>query len=120
MQSSILALFRWLPRAAALIIAGTFILILAGEIFAPHSGPPSHLREWLGIGLCAIACLAPLLAWKWEFEGALLSLAALTAFVIIVQFHNYKLLAVMSVPAVLFLADWLLRKTLSAPQSGNL
>ncbi|GEM_PF-3455009 len=112
---SLLALFRWAPRTAALFIAGAFLLLIAGEFIGPHSGPPAHLREWLGISLCAIGCLAPLLAWKWEFEAALLSLSALAAFVFVVEFHNYRLLAVMSIPAVLFLADWLLRKSLAAP-----
>lgn len=120
MKTTLLATFRWLPRAAALLIAGGFLMIAAGELFAPHSGPPSRLVEWTGILLCAIGCLAPLLAWKWEMEGALLSLAALAAFVVIVGLKSTSIAAVMSTPALLFLGDWLLRRSLSGPsQSGS-
>lgn len=120
MKTLLLAMFRWLPRAAALLIAGGFLLIGAGEFIAPHSGPPSRLIEWAGILLCAIGCLAPLLAWKWELEAALLSLAALAAFVVIVGMRSTSIAAVMSIPALLFLGDWLLRRSLDGPpQSGS-
>jgi hypothetical protein len=54
-------------------------------------------------------------AWKWEVEGAALSLAALAAFFAIYmkRAESVGVMAVMAVPAVLFLADWGLRKTLA-------
>lgn len=104
---------RWLARLAGLALAGMYLFMIAAEILHPHSGPPSHWKEWLGIGLCAIACLAPLVSWKWEFEGAVLSLAALAAFVALVRFRDYEVPAMISVPALLFLADYGLRRVQS-------
>jgi hypothetical protein len=121
MQNNILKHFRWLPRLATLVIAGGFLAIAVGEVLHPHSGPPTRFVEWLGIALCATGCLAPLLAFKWELGGALISLAALAGFAGVIHFRSYSIVALMSVPALLFLADWLLRRTLArAPHSGSL
>lgn len=105
-------ILRWTARLSALLVAGMYLLLLAGEIFTPHSGPPSGWREWTGIALMAVAVLAPLLAWKWELPGALLSLAALAAFVAVVHFRNYGVLWVMAMPGVLFLLDFALQRRL--------
>jgi hypothetical protein len=111
---------RWVPRVAAVVVAGGFLMMAGAEVLFPHSGPPTRWVEWIGIGLLSLACLAPLLAWKWELEGALLSLSALAAFVVVARMRDMGVVAVMGVPAVLFLGDWLLRRTLRGPdQSGN-
>lgn len=121
MTSRMAFVMRWLPRVAAVVVAGGFLAFIAGEFLFPHSGPPSRFIEWLGIGLVSLGCLAPMLAFKWELEGALLSLASLAAFFFIVQMRSLSVVAVMAVPALLFLADWALRKTLARPdQSGSL
>ncbi|MBI4892481.1 MAG: hypothetical protein HY821_17785 [Acidobacteria bacterium] len=120
MQRVVVKHFRWLPRLAALVIAGGFLAIAAGEFINPHSGPPTKFIEWLGIALCATACLSPLLAFKWELEGALLSLAALAAFAALIHFRSYSIVALMSVPALLYLTDLMLRRTLArSDQSGS-
>lgn len=109
---------KWLARVAGVLVAGGFLFMVSGEFFSPHSGPPTQWREWLGIALITIACLSPLLAWKWEMEAAVLSLAALAAWVSIVQFRldrGGKVVAVMAVPACLFLLDWAVKKTLNKP-----
>lgn len=109
---------KWLARAAGVMVAGGFLLLMLGEMTSPHSGPPTHWKEWLGIVLITVACLAPLLAWKWELEAALLSLAALAAWVPIVNFRMDRAggtLAVMAVPACLFLLDWAVRKAVGGP-----
>lgn len=113
---------KWLARVAGMIVAGGFLFMMLGEILTPHSGAPSHWREWLGLVLITIACLSPLLAWKWEMEAAVLSLAALAAWVTIVQFRldrGAKVVAVMAVPACLFLLDWAVKKTLGKPVQAN-
>ncbi len=120
MHEAVVKHFRWLPRLATLVIAGGFLAIAAREFVNPHSGPPARFIEWLGIALCATACLSPLLALKWELEGALLSLAALAAFTVLIHFRNYSIVALMSVPALLYLADLLLKRTLArSDQSGR-
>ena len=101
---------RWLARLSALLVASGFFLLVAGEIFTPHSGPPTHFTEWFGIGLLSIAVVGMLLAWTWERPGALLSLACLACWVVAIRTRNYAPIAVLAVPGLLFLADWLLRR----------
>ena len=121
MNSGLRFVMKWLPRVAALVVAGGFVLFMGAEVLYPHSGPPSRWMEWVGIALVSLGCLAPMLAWKWELEGALLSLSALAAFYFMVQMRNLELMAVMGVPALLFLADWGLKRTLGeGDQSGTL
>ncbi len=55
-----------------------------------------------------------LLAWKWEFPSALISLFALGAFAAVVHMHNYLVLAIAAIPNILFLLDWKLRRSHSA------
>lgn len=101
---------RWAPRFASLLLAGGFLLLLAGEIITPHAAPPSGWREWTGIGLCSLACLAPLACWRWQLEGAALSLAALAAFAALIQMSRFDVLLVIAMPALLFLLDWVIRR----------
>ena len=114
MSSVPLTALRWAPHFASLLLGGGFLLIVAGEIVTPHAPPPSNGREWAGIALCSISCLAPLACWRWPREGAALSLAALAAFAAVVQFSRYDVLLVIAMPALLFLLDWVVRRT-SAP-----
>lgn len=111
MSSVPLTALRWAPRFASLLLGGGFLLLLASELITPHAAPPSHWREWTGIVLCSIACLAPLACWRWQLEGAALSLAALAAFTAVVQFSRYDVLLVIAMPALLFLLDWVIRRT---------
>lgn len=107
-----LLILRWAARCAALLIAGMYLLILAGEVFSPHSGPPTQFREWAGIALLSSSVLAMVLAWKWELPGALWSLAALAIFVQVVHMRNYTVILLAAIPGFLYLADWILRKRL--------
>ncbi len=97
------AALRWAPRLASLILAGGYLMLVAGEVIHPHATAPSTWREWTGIALCSIACLAPLACWRWPLPGAALSLAALAAFAAVVRFSRYDVLFVLAVPALLFL-----------------
>jgi len=101
---------RWLARGVALLVAGTYLLLVSGEILSAHSGPPAQLREWAGMVLLACAMAALLLAWKWELPGALLSLATLAAFLVVARMHRSDTAMLAAAPGVLFLVDWILRR----------
>lgn len=105
MSSVPLTALRWAPRFASLLLGGGFLLIAAGEFVTPHAAPPSHWREWAGIGLCAAACLAPLLCWRWSMGGAALSLGALAGFASVARVSRLDVLLVMALPALLFLLE---------------
>ena len=56
------------------------------------------------------AVAAMLLAWKWEFSAAVISLFALGAFAAVVHMNRYDVLIILAIPNVLFLLDWTLRR----------
>ena len=103
------AFIHWAARGAALLVAGTFMLLLAGESLSPYSPPPADFREWSGIGLLLATIVGMLAAWKWVLPGAILSLLALAAFVPVAGIHSYGLVGFAAIPGILYLADWLLR-----------
>jgi hypothetical protein len=74
--------------------------------------PRRTSREWAGIVLVTSAIVAMLVAWRWELAGALLSLAALGAFVVMVRMSNHAVVAVVASPGLLFAAGWVLRRWL--------
>ena len=108
---------KWAPRLASLLVGGAYLALLAAEVWRPHAGPPSNGREWLGIVLMSVAALAPLAAWKWQIQGALLSLTALLGFVLLVPMRRYDPMIVMALPALLFVADWALRRPRANPSA---
>jgi len=58
------------------------------------------------------AIAAMVLAWKWEFPAAVISLLVLGAFVAVVHINRYGVLVILAIPNVLFLLDWTLRRLL--------
>ena len=106
---------RWLARVSSLLLAAAFLAFAAGEILFPHSGPPSRFIEWLGIALLASAALVPLLGWRWDLPAALVSLASLAAFVVVVRFDNPVIIVIVAAPGVLYLAAWLGRRREKTP-----
>ena len=101
---------RWLARGTSLLLAAIFLAFAAGEILFPHSGPPTRLVEWLGIALLAAAALVPLLGWRWELPAAIVSLASLAVFVVVVRFGNPLIIAIVATPGLLYIAGWLGRR----------
>ncbi len=97
---------RWAARGAVLVICGGFAMLVGGEILSPHSGPPTHLREYAGIALLALVMAAMLAAWRWELGGALLSLGGLAVWTYMVHMRRMGVVAVIAIPSVLFLTDW--------------
>jgi hypothetical protein len=119
MSVSLTAL-RWIARLSALLIAGGYVLLVAGEFLSPHSGNGPDLRAWSGIVLLTVTCAGMLLAWRWELPGAALSLASLIAFAVLIRFNRYTVHFVLALPGILFLADWLLRRRRPwTPAAGN-
>ena len=105
-----LTALRWIARLSALLIAGCYVFMVAGELLSPHSGNGPDLRAWSGIVLLTVTCAGMLLASRWELPGAALSLAALTAFTVLIKFNRYAVHFVFALPGILFLADGLLRR----------
>ena len=120
MSHFILFMTRWMARCAAILIAGAFLFLVSGEVFHPHSGPPTQAREWAGIVLFPAAIVAALLAWKWELPGALASLAALAVFVPTVRMRNYGIVALFALPGILFVVDWVVRHRLGYPRAHQI
>ena len=114
-MSVCLPLLRWAARLSALLVTGAYTLLMIGEIASPHSGGPSTFLEWTGIALLTIAALAMLLAWRWELQAGLLSLAALAMQAVLIHgSHTYHLvLLTMATPGVLFCLDWFVRRASS-------
>ena len=110
---------RWIARLSALLVTGGFLLILAGELFSPHSGSGPDLRAWAGIVLLATTCVGMIVAWKWELPGAALSLLSLGAFTLLITFNRYTVHLVLATPGILFLADWLLRRRWRQAAAGQ-
>jgi len=109
MPDGISSVFRWIARSTAILVAGAYLFMVAGEFLYPHSGPPSQVREWLGIALLALSVAGMLLAWKWELPGAVLSLVALAIFVPVVHFHGSGIIGIVALPGILFLLSWAAR-----------
>jgi hypothetical protein len=109
-MSEIPTILRWIARLSALVIAGGYVYLVAGEMLSPHSAPPTKLIEWTGIALLSATCIGMLLAWRWELPGAVLSLGALIAFSLLIKMGHHTVLFVFALPGSLFLADWLVRR----------
>ena len=109
----ICAIVRWTARLMAVAVAAVFLAFAVGE--PSGSFRAIHFREWIGMVLLFGAIAAMLLAWKWEFAGALISLLALVAFAAVVRMNRFDVLAITAIPNILFLLDWKLRQWHSPP-----
>lgn len=103
---------RWTARVTAVLLTIGFLAFAAAEPMGTLRA--IHLREWVGMVLLLAAIAAMLLAWKWEFPAALISLFALGAFAAVVHMRRYDVLLVAAIPNLLFLLDWKLRRVHSA------
>lgn len=108
MSGIVLSVVRWSARLAALALAVIYVFMIIAEFASPHSGPPTYWFEWAGIGLLTLTCVGAVLAWKWELPGAVVSLASLILFMILIRARiNDIVILVIAAPSLLFLADWL-------------
>jgi len=113
MAPSATSIVRWAARLTALVMLALFLAFVLGEPLGPLPG--LRTREFAGMLLLFGAIVAMLLAWKWEFPAALISLFALGGFAAVVHLNSYDVLATLAIPNVLFLVDWKLRRLHSTP-----
>jgi hypothetical protein len=104
MLPMICSVVRWAARVTAVLVAAVFLAFVVGE--PAGSLRVLHPREWVGMVLLFGAVAGMLLAWKWEFPAALISLFALGAFAAVVHMQNHLVLAILATPNILFLVDW--------------
>jgi hypothetical protein len=118
MSRKICSTVRWGARAGAVLITAGLAAFVVGQPAGPLSAIDS--RDWVGMVLLFGAVAAMLLAWKWEFPAALISLFALSAFAAVVHVHRFGALLIAMVPNFLFLIDWKLRRlqSTSLPKLG--
>jgi uncharacterized membrane protein YoaT (DUF817 family) len=108
MVSIVSLIIRWVARVAAFLIAGIFFAFVVGE--PAGSVRAIHGREWIGFLLLFASIGAMLVAWKWEFPAALISLFGLAAFAAVVHMNRFDVLVIAAIPNVLYLLDWKLRR----------
>jgi hypothetical protein len=101
---------RWLARLFGLWTAGFYVLFVIGEFTTPHSASPPTVVEGTGIALLTATCAGMLVAWRWEFTGAAMSLVSLIGFTLLIRMNNYSITAVLAVPGTLYILDWLLHR----------
>ena len=105
-------ILRWTARVAALLIAAIFFAFLAAE---PRGSLGTiHGWDWVGLALLFVCIAGMLVAWKWEFPAALVSLFALGTFAAVVHMNHYDVLFIAAIPSLLFLADWKLQRVHAA------
>lgn len=100
---------RWAARLSAFFITSIYLFFVIGEFYGPHSGPPNSVREWAGIVLITLAIVGMVAAWWHELSGAVVSLGALLAFVLLIPMRQFGVIAVVAVPGILYLLDWTVR-----------
>ena len=100
---------HWFARGVTAIVAALFLFVVAGEVFSPHSRPPSGFVEWIEITFLFAVVVGMLAAWKWELAGAVFSLGALAWWLLAVRFRGpITVVLVLSAPGLLYLSDWAL------------
>jgi hypothetical protein len=107
-SQSVCSTIRWMARVGALLLAAVLVAFAIGQPAGPLS--VINFREWVGMVLLFGAVAAMVLAWKWEFPAALISLFALAAFAGVVHIQRFGVLIVAAIPNLLFLIDWKLRR----------
>lgn len=113
MYSIVCGIVRWAARVGAMLIAAALVAFAVGEPQGPLGA--IHFREWVGMVLLFGAVAAMLMAWKWEFPAAIISLFALAAFAAVVHLQRFEAVIVAGIPNLLYLIDWKLRSYYTTP-----
>ena len=114
-MSVTLLVLHWTARLCGLVVAGAYLLIVLRDLSQPHATGPSTFLEWASIVLMTTACFALLVAWRWEWQGAAVSLIALALVAFLIRgSHTFHLaLLVMALPGMLYASDCLAHRGLT-------
>ena len=110
---------RWLARLSGVLVAGFYVFFALGELTSRQTAGAPGFKDGIGIALITATCLAMLVAMRWELPGAVVSLASLVAFVILVRMRGYAVVAVLATPGFLYLVDWWLHRRHAIKTSGG-
>ena len=110
MSTILQLLVRWTARITAATIGVLFLAFVLGEPWGPGALRVLNARTWVAMVFLFAAIVAMLLAWKWEYPAALISIFALAAFAAVVHINRYDVLILVAIPNLLFLVDWKLRR----------
>jgi hypothetical protein len=110
----IAGVIRWSARTIGTLVAVVFFAFLFGEGFGPpgaHTLNPFVLSipDLAVLSLRLLACIGLCLAWRWEALGGGIALVGILAATILRPWVAVAAIA-MSVPGVLYLLSWLLRR----------
>ncbi len=102
---------RWLARIVSTPIILLWGLFLITGLLGYGEQPSLKTRDYIGLTAMGISLLGLAVAWKWELLGGL---TALVAYVVLVVFFDWRLLAspylLWAIAAILFLSSWWLHR----------
>jgi len=66
---------RWIARGWSLLVAGFVVFMILSP--DPYATEPVPAEDWLLLGFWGVAVLGLLIAWRWELQGAVITLASI-------------------------------------------
>ena len=66
---------RWIARGWSLLVAGFVVFMILST--DPYATEPVPAEDWLLLGFWGVAVLGLLIAWRWELQGAVITLASI-------------------------------------------
>jgi len=110
MSTIVQLLVRWTARITAATIGALFFAFVLGEPWGLGALRILNARSWVAMVFLFVAVVGMLVAWKWEYPAALISIFALAAFAAVVHINRYDVLIILAIPNLLYLVDWKLRR----------
>ncbi|MDX2442780.1 MAG: hypothetical protein QNK30_03160 [Bacteroidales bacterium] len=103
-------IFRWTLRVLSILFVVFFLLMFIGDtFFQPESSnrEPMSTDSIIQLSLMGIGFIGLGLAWKWEFAGGIIALAAYIGLAVIFpDTREFPLLLIYPATAVLFIVLW--------------
>jgi hypothetical protein len=103
---------RRIAKVWSIASIGFTLLMLVGELIAPHAPPPTALRDLLGLFFFPFGtCVGMVLAWRWEGLGGAITVGSLLAFYATLyiadgRFPRGPFFLLVAAPGFLFLLSW--------------
>lgn len=104
--------FRWSARIISILILLFWGFFLFAHLFGGDGGAtrPLNARDVIGLTTMLTSLAGLIVAWKWEFAGAMMTLIAMAIGAIV----NWRVLmfpfVLVPITGVLFLASWWIRR----------